>query len=132
MLDWLRRPPRRSLATLLAVCEPRPAEPGAISFGVREVAVLPTGQRVDLADERGFTWSAMRGPGPDPALDPVDLERDVHNVLLPDDDDAGTAIDVPRVAALLRRHRIAVPDDLASWEYAVELAPEVLESRRSI
>ncbi len=55
-------------------------------FSVSEFVRLDNGGEVILHRERGFTWSAVRGGGPDEAPNHSDFTQSVLNTVLPDDD----------------------------------------------
>jgi hypothetical protein len=124
-----------TVVVLGAWCDLVPAEestasPGGQSFVVQEFAVLADGRRLTLHAERGWTTWLRSTDQPEP-LDPwslltaADLERDVLNVVLPDEDD-GKAHPWEWLQDLLRAQGVDVPvEQLRAVPYRVELSDRV-------
>ena len=109
------------------------ASPGGASFKVAEFAVLDDGRRITLHAERGFTtWHFQSGRAepldPWPTVTATDLEREVRNVVLPDDDDTEEEHPWEWLASLLHRHGIrASPERLKQVPYRVEFSERLLQ-----
>jgi len=108
------------------------ASPGGASFTVAEFAVLDDGRRIILHAERGFTtWSRQTGRAepldPWSSLTATDLEREVRNVVLPDDDDTDDEHPWEWLASLLHRHGVgASTERLKEVPYRVEFSERLL------
>lgn len=100
------------------------------SFAVSEFAELADGTRVVLHAERGFTtgWVNVAEPDEIASLETLDsLERNVLNVVLPDEDD-GEPHPWDWLARLARRQGLEVTaDDLRSVPYRVVFSDAVTE-----
>ena len=92
-------------------------------FWVSEYAVLASGRRVVLHDQRGFTIEA-RGGFPFHRESRDSIVKTTLNVVLPDDDDTGEAHPWHWLAALARTRGLDV-----SAEYLSGLPYEVVVSR---
>ena len=112
-----------------AVCDIRPPFDDELrqSFSVGEFALLADGRRVILHEERGFTIGAPPGQGGVRAHETAEsVERDVLNVVLPDDDDSGEEHPWSWLAGLARARGLDVTaDDLRVLPYEVVLTERV-------
>jgi hypothetical protein len=85
-------------------------------FNVEQIACLADGRRIVFDDTHG--WSGT----PSPHLTRADIERDVRNVLLPDEDD-GEARPWAWIAERLLEHGIEItPDELKRLPFEIELS----------
>jgi hypothetical protein len=108
------------------------ASPGGASFEVHEFAVLDSGRRVTLHAERGWTtW--LRSTGQSEPLDAwtfitlEQLERDVLNVVLPDDENTEEQHEWDWLRELLDNQGVATSvEHLKTVPYTVEFSARVL------
>ncbi len=128
------------LVGLGAICDragPQESD-GSQSFRVGEFALLDSGDRLLLHDDRGFTLSCVFG-GPEPlraatGLTPTDLIREALNVsVLPDEWEIQTGLDEDGlahwrwIAKLIESRGLCVaPEQLRALPYKVLLTDGVL------
>lgn len=121
--------PSLRVVALGALCDVRPPlhDERRQSFSVSEFALLHNGRCVILHEDRGFTVGAPPGQGDVRAYETAEsVERDVLNVVLPDDDDSGEEHPWSWLAELARASGLDVTaDDLRVLPYEVVLSDGV-------
>ena len=101
-----------------------------LSFQVEEYALLAGGRRITLLDDRGWSSTFSGGDGSETHWDhltAVSIERDVLNVVLPDDaEETGETHEWQWFVERLRDAGVeATVDDLMGLPYSVVLSPRL-------